>query len=82
VVPQVTGHERLNVVVAVVVALLHAKREPLARLGCGGRKSLGQQLLIRQKLVGGALIDQDMSRSFRATSTLAWNRFEWWGECP
>ena len=56
------GHEGLNEIVAVIVARLHAQREPLPRLRRGGRQLLGQQLVFREKLIAGALIDEDVRR--------------------
>ena len=54
---QMVRHERLNEIVPVVVARLHAQRELLS--GCRGRggEFFGQQLLVREKLIGPALVD-------------------------
>src|SRR5882757_1700770 len=71
VVPQMIAHEGLNEIVAVIVALLHTQRELLSRLRRGRREFLGQQLLIRQKLIGRALIDQDVNRERFSCDQLA-----------
>ena len=53
----VVGHEGRDEVVAVVVTLVLAQRQLLARFEAGGLEQIGVQLL-GEKLVGQALVDQ------------------------
>src|SRR6201995_4082845 len=57
---QMIGHESLNEIIAVIVALLHAQLELLSRFRRGGRKFLRQQLSILQKMICGPLGYEDL----------------------
>src|SRR5260221_10889030 len=70
VVAQMVRHEGLHEVVAVIVARLHAQAERLTRL-CGGRGEYFRHQLLGQKLIPGALIDEDRSRKRPARDQLA-----------
>src|SRR5882724_1640244 len=59
---QMIGHERLNEKVPMVIARLHAEREFLSRRRGRGGEFFGQQLLVREELIGRALVYQDVRR--------------------
>ena len=52
-------HQRLDEVIAVVIARVLAQRQRLAYLLASAGKSLGQQLLLQQEFIGQTLVDQN-----------------------
>ncbi len=64
VVGDVVADEAGDEVIAVVVAVVQAQPQRYARGGGGGAEQLRAKLL-RQELVGGALVDQDLAAPAR-----------------